>query len=67
MPQIMCAQCGTFLKVKQMGIKVRYGYYSGFFYADLYYCPNCGIEVISGFAEQEIFDPEAAVDYDFSA
>ena len=65
MEMLLCAKCGEVLECKKNGVKVRYGYYSGYFHADLFECPKCGYKVLTGFSE-EIFDPEAAVDFDFS-
>ena len=62
---IFCVKCGKIMKVKKMGVTLRYGYYAGYFRGDLYKCPNCGHEVITGLGS-EIFDPEYKVDYDFS-
>ncbi len=65
MPEILCAKCGKMMKVIKNGVTVRYGLYQGYFRADLYECPQCGIQVISGLSD-EIFDPDKEVDYDFS-
>ena len=62
---IICAKCGSILKCKKNGVTVRYGYYAGYFRGDLYYCPNCGYEIITGLSK-EIFDPEFNPEYDFS-
>jgi len=61
---IICVNCGDQMKVKKMGVTVRFEYYAGYFRGDLYYCPKCGYEVISGLGA-EIFDPYYKVDYDF--
>jgi len=63
--QIMCEKCGESMRVAKNGVKVRYGYYRGYFHADLYECPICGAKVISGFSS-EIYEPDAEVDYDFT-
>jgi len=65
MPTMICAKCGSILKCKKNGVTVRYGYHQGYFRGDLFYCPNCGYEVIAGLGS-EIFDPDYEVDYDFS-
>ena len=63
--RIMCVDCGEMMMVKRTGVKVRYGYYRGYFHADLYVCPKCGKEVITGFGSKEVYDPKVEVDYDF--
>lgn len=62
---MLCAGCGSELRVVRNGVKVRYGYYSGYFNADLLECPNCKYRVLANFGS-EIFDPEAEADFDFS-
>ena len=62
---LFCADCGEIMRVKKNGVTLRYGYYAGYFRADLYECPKCGKQVITELGT-EIFDTEAEVDYDFS-
>jgi len=61
---MLCALCGSELEVVKNGVKVRYGQYSGYFLADLYECPVCGIKVLAGFGDGEVFD-DSEVDFDF--
>jgi len=61
----LCAICGELLRVKKNGVKVRFGKYLGFFYGDLWYCPNCKYEFLE-LADREVFKPDEEVDYDFS-
>ena len=65
MSVMICVKCGSILKCRKNGVAVRYGYYAGYFMGDLYYCPNCGYEIITGLGT-EIFDPEFNPEYDFS-
>ena len=62
--RMLCPDCGVLLKCKKNGVTVRYGYYSGHFHADLYECPECGKQIITGFAESECFG-DCKIDYDF--
>ena len=61
---ILCPACGIEMQPKEIGIKVRYGCYAGYFAGDLWHCPSCGKEIIL-ISTHEIFDPNAEVDYDF--
>ena len=70
--KMICVDCSVreekvvFLVLKKAGVKVKYGQYEGYFRADLWECPMCGCQVIAGFGDAEVFDPDARVDYDFS-
>lgn len=65
----ICKNCSdengraVFMRVVRVGIKVRFGYYNGYFHADLYQCPVCGHEIIMGFGNTEVFD--GVPDYDY--
>jgi len=72
MVKMICVDCSEsegraiFMKLKKSGVKIRYGYYGGYFRADLWECPRCRVQIITGFGDTEVFDPDAEVDYDFS-
>ena len=69
MVRMICKSCSdeegvaVFFEPVLNGVKVRYGKYTGYFHADLYRCPRCGREIITGFGDAEVFD--GVPDYDY--
>lgn len=63
--RMVCPDCGEILRVVKNGIIVKMRWYNGYFSADLYECPVCGKQVISGFGD-EFFGNIKDVDYDFT-
>ena len=69
MSKILCKKCSdrlgkaVFYKCVRLGVKVRYGYYNGCFRADLWECPVCGHQIVTGFSSQE--DLDGVPDYDY--
>ncbi len=65
----ICKNCSdeegraVFMRVVMNGVKVRFGQYNGYFYADLYQCPVCEHEIIECFGDAEVFD--GVPDYDY--
>jgi len=66
----ICKNCSdeegraVFMELFKSGVKVRFGYYSGCFYADLWICKRCMSEIIMGYGDTEIFD--IVPDFDYS-
>lgn len=63
MKRIMCYKCGEWLEVKKNGVKVRPKNYYGYFHADLFYCPKCGLKVLGGFGSEIVSDADVDIDY----
>lgn len=66
----ICVLCSNrlgkavFYKVIRNGVEVRYGYYYGYFKADLWECPECGHQIIMGYSDTEILD-DKPVEFDW--
>ncbi len=65
MNQILC-KCGKFMKCEKTGVTVRLNPYIGYFKADLFKCPTCNNEVMTGFSKEIIDDRYNNIDYDFN-
>ena len=57
--RILCPKHLKVFQAERNGVTVRYGYYAGYFHADIMRCPveDCDMRVITGLGE-EIFDPD---------
>jgi len=65
---MICVACKKFLRTKKAGVLIEEGMPVGddwrpykLWYADLYRCPTCGIEVVGGFGARPIaesFQPD---------
>ena len=62
--RLVCPDCGEIMQAKKNGVVVKMKYYAGYFRADLYECPKCGKQVLTGFGS-EYFNHEGDVDFDF--
>ena len=59
MPKIVCVECEIELKPEENGILLiefaSFGAYKAW-YADLWKCPKCGTEIVSGFGNSPIME-----------
>lgn len=62
---LICLECGVEMRPEKIGVVVKVPGYNGFFKADIWKCPVCGKEVLTGFGS-EFFDYKGRVDIDLS-
>lgn len=62
---LYCVECGDQLEVEQTGVNVRVGDWIGYFRADLYMCPGCGYQLLTGFGKEIVVAEEDMPEMDF--
>jgi len=66
----ICVECSNklgkavFFEPKRNGVEVRFGYYYGYFTADLWECPECGHQMIMGYSDAEVLSSKP-VEFDW--
>ena len=63
--ELICLECGEYMRVEKNGVVVKLPNYSGYFRADVWVCPRCGRRILTGFVS-EFFDYNGEVDIDLT-
>jgi hypothetical protein len=64
MPRVVCTACGRRLRLIRVGVKCVEDDDAGrpykLWYADLWRCPECGVEVLAGFGTRPVSERHEA-------